>query len=86
MEPEPITDVETTSEAPQSFDLPETDSQRKLSVMIVYEGGSEEVSDFTYIEEKDIISGTTLRVWYGEPFTSSDYVDYDHATITEVAP
>lgn len=86
MEPEPITDVETTSEAPQSFNPSEADSQSNLSVMIVHEEGSEEVSNFTYIEEKDIISGTTLRVWYGEPFTSSDYVDYDYATITEVAP
>jgi len=83
---ETITNAEATSEAPLSFDEPQYEGDTKLSVMIVHEGGSEEVSGFTYIEEKDIFNGTTLRVWYGEPFESSDYVDYDHATITEVSP
>lgn len=83
---EPITDAEAMSEAPLSFDEPQSEGDTKLSVMIVHEGGSEEVSGFTYIGEKDTFNGMTLRVWYGEPFESSDYVDYDNATITEVSP
>lgn len=68
---------------------------------IVYEGGSEVVEGFAFIEElresvdpydmSDVdFQGKVaplIRVWYSDPSEDdSDYVDYECGTITEVSP
>lgn len=60
-----------------------------VEVTIVYESGSEIVSDFEFIEEVTAYSEThpDIRVWYGDPEDDDSAFDmYPNASITEVSP
>lgn len=74
---EPITDVETDSENPQSFvpyvEQVEDEEKTGPRATIVYSGGSEVVEDFEFIEE---------RMDAADPYP--DMMNGDHAPLVPV--
>lgn len=78
---EPITDSESLSTSPPSFDPIDGDGNSTLTVTIEHHNGVEEVSDFVHIEELD---RDVIRVWHDD--IGPSYTDYHVATITEVSP
>lgn len=79
---DPITDVETVSEEPSSFE-PADGSGSKVNVTIAHHNGEVQVSDFEKIEEISM-PDQKLRVWYD--MDAAAYNDYYGARITDVQP